>query len=151
MRLAAFALRKHGYIAVVIMASWGCGAAKPPPAPGTAISGMVKLDEKPAIGAQLQFVPEGQTQGFGASATADEQGRFVAKGGDGSTEVPFGEYRVIVRSFRLPEDPTIAARIPKPNGTPVKIPARYSDPIRTPLKVAISESGGIIDLQLKSN
>ena len=121
------------------------------------------LDGKPLANKALMFLPIDGTQGRGARGWSDAEGAYtldaVVPGAINEYQgVPPGRYRVTVSEPLLPiggshgaEDGPMGTYSRKPSAIKQKIPAVYSSAERTPLKVDVPESGGKIDLDLKSN
>ncbi len=143
---------------VVLLATVGCsGGSETVP-----VQGVVRLDGQPLPDASVQFVPDGS--GRDATATTDQQGRFVlstVQPRDGA--VP-GTYKVVVTpSSPILETPkgmsaeeamnaaaAAAAKNPANKPTGPGVPAQYSRADQTPLKQTVPGAGDV-EIDLKSN
>lgn len=129
----------------------GCGqSSAAQPLPGTAVTGVVKLNGKPAIAARLKYIPIEGTKGFGGHAFSDASGQYAIENSTGSKQLPIGKYKIIVETFRPPEDPDLAAQFPAPDGKPTTIPPIYGSELDTPLTAMVESGAGPIDIELKS-
>lgn len=143
-------------LSLLLLPGIGAGCAGkpegPPPPPLVPFSGVVQLNGKPAVLAQVRFEPQGQTRGFGATATTDGEGRFELTSQGGQKGVPEGEYKVTISSFFLGEgyEPTPEEQEKiKAMGTPTPIPQQYSDMETTPLTITVGPQGGTQSFDLK--
>jgi hypothetical protein len=68
-----------------------------------AVDGIVTLDAQPLAGAELVFIPTGDTLGQGAVGQTDAHGRFVLTGHRGQSGAPRGCYRVIITKCVMPD------------------------------------------------
>jgi len=122
---------------------------------------MVTLDGQPLANKSLMFVPE-SGKGPGASAITDAAGKYellaIVAGvrSDAKGALP-GRYRVTVLEPATPLEATEGA--PEMEGFVMPgaagpsrggIPLIYQDQAKTPLSVEVPETGGTIDLELKS-
>ena len=154
---------RRSAVAVVLLSFVGCGDNGPALVP---VSGKVTLDGKPLALKNVRFVPEPGTPGQGAGANTDAEGRYtllsVRPGATRDTPgTPPGAYKVVVAEpmfpieTKMPEQtgdapaPAIGLPDPRKRAKPV-IPAAYTSPEATPLKVTVPSNGGVIDLELKS-
>jgi hypothetical protein len=102
-----------------------------------AVSGSVTLDGKPLDNVNLGFTPA--DGGSHAIATTDEEGKFAVDRG----LLP-GEYKVAVVANPPPFDfRRKAPRAPSP------VPAKYSNPNTTPLRLTVPMQGAVV-LELSS-
>lgn len=131
------------------------------------VQGAVTLDGKPLAFKNVRFVPEPGTPGAGAGANTDANGAYtllaVQPGATRDTPgVPPGVYKVVVAEPIMPieeplpqatgNEPAPAIGVPeaRPKRKQVAIPAKYTKPETTPLRVEVPKDGGPIDLQLTS-
>lgn len=126
------------------------------------VEGTVTLDGKPLAHKSLMFTPMDKTPGHGAGGSSDAQGKYTLKAVvPGATRdyqgIPPGRYRVNVF------EPIISGDLPveKAGGEPAiavgpdisrrksEIPSVYGTE-RSPLLFEVPESGGVINVELKS-
>jgi hypothetical protein len=102
------------------------------------VTGTVKLDDKPLNDAEVTFTPTGSTKGFGAMGKTDASGKYNLKTPHGHDGVLPGEYKVSVSK--------------QTEGSPRKqlVPANFSSPGTTTLKLTVPPGGGTLDIPLKS-
>jgi len=118
----------------LVVAGNGC-AKKIPVLPVYKVSGQVLVNNEPAIGAMVILNPVAGAlpQNIVPSATTNKEGKFKINGygtGDGA---PAGEYVVTVSWFKLIDAPS--GLVPGPN----VIPAQYSNPKTSPVKVEVQK------------
>ncbi len=138
----------------------GCGESGPDVVP---VEGTVTLDGKPLANKSLMFMPIDGTAGHGAGGASDAEGKFTLKAVvPGATKeyrgaVP-GRYRVNVFEPMIAGDiseeeegdePAVAMG-PGSGSGKSEIPAIYGTD-RSPLVLEVPESGGEINVELKSN
>ncbi|MCE9561927.1 MAG: carboxypeptidase-like regulatory domain-containing protein [Planctomycetes bacterium] len=148
---------------VLAVCAAGCGDA-PSLVP---VRGTVTLDGKPLVYKNIRFLPEPGTPGIGAGANTDANGTYtllaVRPGAVQDTPgVPPGAYKVVVGDPLIPIEepvpeatgpepaPAIGLSTSRPKKKQVLIPARYTKPETTPLRVDVPSDGGPIDLALTS-
>jgi len=124
-------------------------AAGCPQAPGLVpVSGRVTLDDKPVEQMIVNLTPLGDTQGNGALACTDSEGRFTLLDSRGAAGAYVGEYKVSFypsagRSKQ--KDPAMdVVSVPDPGG----LPGIYMDPNSTPLRATVPQGGATIDFVL---
>jgi hypothetical protein len=83
----------------------GCA---PPPPQTTPVGGLVTLDGQPCAGANVSFIPVGETPGNGGLGQTDETGKFIARLHSGtSTSGPTGllpgRYKVLINKTVNPD------------------------------------------------
>ncbi|MEX1230632.1 MAG: carboxypeptidase-like regulatory domain-containing protein [Planctomycetaceae bacterium] len=131
----------------LILTNIGCGggADLPETVPTT---GTVKLDGAPLSGVTVQFIPD-DAEKRSASGTTDDSGNYslqTFRPGDGA--IP-GSYKVTV--VRPPADDAVPD---KTAAAPVEemagIPAKYTSPATTDIKVTVEAAGSTIPIELKS-
>ena len=125
----------------------GCGGAAAPSLPSTLVAGVVKLDAEPVVAARVRFIPVDATKGHGGFGVTNARGQYMIESGGG---LPEGKYKVVIESFRPPEDPNLAAKFASPEGKPTKVPAIYSKDSSTPLEAIVMPGGGAQDFDLVS-
>jgi hypothetical protein len=165
MRIAKRCVRWGSFLAAVLVTTAGCGGGSKP----VRVEGTVTLDGKPLPRATVSFMPVGE--GRAASGETDADGSFrltTFRTNDGALP---GEYKVVVtvtevdprmskpaESWSLEEKK--AARMTmtpagkqqaaeKKRKTTHAVPARYSDPKRTPLQQVVPPPGKV-ELALES-
>jgi hypothetical protein len=140
-----------GFVILSLPILSGCARSSAAQAlPGVTVAGVVKLNGQPAVAARLKFVPIESTKGFGGHAFSDASGQFLVESSVGTNQLPVGKYKVVVETFRPPEDPELAAKFPAPAGQPTVIPPVYGDEQQTPLVALIQDDGSSVDLALTS-
>ena len=133
----------------------GCGDSRPEL---TLVEGVLTLNGKPLANKSLMLTPIGNTTGHGAGGWSDAEGNYtliaVVPGGTrGYSGVPPGHYRVTVygpapsgNASGEGVETIVADFSVRKSG----IPAVYSTD-QSPLVVEVPESGGKIDIELRSN
>jgi len=113
------------------------------------VEGELRGDGKPLANVLVTFVPD---QGAGpkavpSSGLTDAQGRFRLRAEDQREGAVVGPYRVVV------EDMAVYSAPRSPDGTglrmpPARFPARYRDPLRTPLHQQVRAGPQSVELDL---
>jgi hypothetical protein len=125
------------------------------------VQGVVRLDGQPLSGASVQFVPE--STGRDATATTDEQGRFVLSTIDPRDGALPGAYKVVITpgspraeapaKAMTPDEAMAAsgaaAELPQSKPTGPTVPERYTRPDQTPLKQNVPGDGDVV-IEIKS-
>jgi hypothetical protein len=141
---------------MVLLCTVGCGGSGTVP-----VQGIVRLDGQPLRSASVQFVPE--DSGRDATATTDQDGRFVLstfEPGDGALP---GNYKVVVTPVApaqeappaMTADEAMAAAAAEAARAPSKpshpgFPEKYTRVDQTPLQHRVPAPGDIeIDLKSK--
>lgn len=138
----------------------GCGGSGPRLTP---VEGTVTLDGKPLANKSLMFTPIENTAGHGAGGSSDAEGRYTLKAVvPGATKdypgIPPGRYRVTVFESMISggasgeeegDEPAVAVG-PGMSGGRSEIPAIYGTE-QSPLVLEVPESGGTLNVELKSN
>lgn len=152
--------------ALLAVAAWGivvvagCGGSGPKLAQ---VEGTLTLDGKPLANKSLMFLPIEGTAGNGAGGSSDAHGRFTLNAMiPGATRdypgIGPGRYRVTVFEAMISDDAPgevagnepAAAIAPATNDRRSEIPAVYGTG-QSPLVLDVPESGGQINVELKSN
>ncbi len=133
----------------------GCQpTAKGPPL--VPVEGVVTLDGKPLAGANVMFVPRGETRGDKAFyGKTNASGKFVATSADGKQKgTAVGNYQVVINKLVKPDGSDF---VPDPNAGPEDtggfrelLPAAYSDAAKSNLTAEVPE-GGAKNLEFKLN
>lgn len=137
--------------AVVII---GCTGKDPNEPVMVPVSGTVSLDGKPLSGADVSFVPTGQTLGQGAVGRTDKDGSFTLHGRRGGEGAATGSYKVVISKRVMPDGSDVHADDKTP---PMESPAkekllpRYSDAERTTLSAIVSAGGTRLEFPLTSS
>lgn len=116
------------------------------------VEGIVRAGGQPLAGVLITFVPEtapGNAAPRSLSQT-DAKGRYVLRTESQREGAVVGKHRVVV------EDLAILLAPRSPDGTvvkrpPVRVSARYTDPLRTPLLVEVKPGSQAINLDLVSS
>lgn len=157
-------MRRWLGVLVILLPAAGCGDGGPVLVP---VQGRVTLDGEPLWFKSVRFIPEPGTPGVGAGANTAADGSYTLLAvRPGATRdvygVPPGKYRVVVAEPLIPIEalppespdgtpaPAVGPLDPGPRKRPV-IPARYSNPETTELRIEVPPGGGVIDLPLTSN
>ena len=141
----------------VLVCTLGCGGGA-----GTVpVQGVVRLDGQPLKRASVQFVPE--DSGRDATATTDEQGRFVLSTFNPRDGALPGKYKVVVTPSAPVQDApaaksadeAMAAAVAEAAKTGSKpgypgFPEKYTRADQTPLRQSVPPPGDV-ELDLKSN
>lgn len=111
----------------------------------SAVSGVVTLDGKPLPEVMVVFMPDPSsgTPGQRSMAYTDADGRYTVQTDRDEAGASVGTHRVSLFDPRVLDD-----KDPKPS----RIPAKYSDALRTPLQpVQVGRGSQTYDIDLKSN
>lgn len=143
--------------------STGCSPGeKPAPEGLVPVTGTVKLDDQPLVGATVMFIPAVSGPQTGevnnAGAETNDQGAYELKSGEGTAAgAKPGEYRVVITLLQNSDGSIVK---PTPDKSPMqlqldgakeKLHANYSDLAFSKLKATIPAGGGAIDFNLKSD
>lgn len=129
----------------------GCGGTGHPKL--VPVTGLVTLDGRQLAGADVTFMPIGETRGAGSHGRTGPDGRYsltAVRGGRGA--VP-GTYKVIISKRLMPDGSEVPPNDPTP---PIESPARehlprwYSDRQASELTANVPENGGSVDFPLAS-
>lgn len=148
------------YIVLGTIVLTGCGDSGPELVP---VEGTVMLDGKPLANKSLMFIPIDGTSGHGAGGSSDAEGKYTLRAVVlGATRdypgIATGRYRVnvfepfIAGDVSVEEDgdePAVAMGPGFGSGKSA-IPAVYGTE-RSPLVLEVPESGGVLNIELKSN
>jgi hypothetical protein len=142
---------------ILLLVASGC---QPPP-PGTIpVTGTVTLDAQPLAGANVSFIPQGETTGQGGMGQTDAQGRFTvhlhnnqstAKGPPGLFA---GQYKVIISKLVNPDGtPFIATEDVAPIDSNAKdlVPEAYSNFDLSQLTADVQPPDTKADFNLRSS
>jgi hypothetical protein len=139
-----------GLCALILLTATGCG---PTPAVLAEVSGVVKLDGKPAADMNVVFLPDPEkgTHGPRSTATTDSDGHFSLICDDDRSGAVVGSHRVLIDDARAAPNTAEARRTGK---TVVlqrsRIPERYSLAARTPLRQEVPAQPQTITLEVTS-
>jgi hypothetical protein len=132
-------------IAFPVLLACGCGS---PPSRGL-VTGVVQCKGQKLANVVVTFVPDpdaGQ-RGPQASGVTNAQGEYALQGEDDQEGAIVGSYRVIVDDlnvYGLPRSPD--GTLLKP--APVRFPAKFSEPLHTPLRKQVQQGSQSIDIEL---
>jgi hypothetical protein len=126
----------------VLVAGCGKGSGVVP------VSGRVTLEGEPVKNMMVNFTPAGETEGHGAIAVTDADGRFTLQGVRGESGVRVGEYKVSFYPADVPATPDDPADVVGASRRRTGLPGIYLDANQTPLRVAIPEGGGTVEVIL---
>ena len=133
--------RNIGCSAIVAMVA-GCGGSAlkdPPVLPVTPVSGTVKFGSEIPAGATVSFVPLVRTEeGISSSGVVKADGSFKVSTYGQEDGAPLGDYVVLIQWFK-----PLGGELGNAGG-PNVIPANYSDPAKSPVKVTVKEGSNEI-------
>ena len=126
---------------------FGCGGGGPLLSP---VTGTVTFKDKAQDGANVRFMPLGDTPGHGGHGVTDEAGKYEITAGQSSRKgLPAGKYKVVISRMRGPGDSK-----PNPDVPPMEssdketIPEPYSSARDTPLTATVGEEAKVVDFHL---
>jgi hypothetical protein len=153
---ASVMLMNRCFWLTVLLCTLGCGG-RPATVP---VQGVVRLDGQPLKRAAVQFVPE--DSGRDATATTDQDGRFVLSTFEPRDGAMPGNYKVVVTPVAPAQDPpkamtadeAMAAAAAEAERGPAKpahpgFPEQYTRADQTPLKQTVPATGDVV-IDLKS-
>jgi hypothetical protein len=127
----------------------GCRGNAPPPGPPLAAAHPVRgkvvfSDQTPLRGGIVYFTPmETEVDGlirYEAAGLVDASGRFKLGFNGDHSGAPAGECMVTIQ-------PRDYQELPQSNSK--RIPARYRDPSKTPLRVTVREADNVFNFEIK--
>ena len=143
-------------LGLLALALGGCGKGLKLP-PMAKVDGKVTYNGKPLTGGTISFFPLDDKSGHPAIGEIDSNGSFeltTFNTGDGAV---LGQHKAVVSvkpevSADTPPD-RIPSQLPedlkKAQGNTPPIPAKYSDPEKTPLRYTVRAEGNHFDVELK--
>ncbi|MBA4030563.1 MAG: hypothetical protein C0478_06685 [Planctomyces sp.] len=115
------------------------------------VTGTVTLNDKPAAGVLVRFIPKSGTLGDGGNGLTDQDGRFSLTYRGEKAGVPAGEYAVAFSKFAMPDGSSVSPDIqPESVGAKQVIPARYTSGERSGYLASVSKGSNNFDYSLKS-
>src|SRR5262249_14942062 len=130
--------------AACLSALAGCGRP-----PRGEVEGAVRSQGKPLVNVLVTFFPDPDQGGKGvrAAGQTDEQGRYRLRGEDQREGAAAGWYRVVLEDLAVYSAPREAdgTLMRKP---PARFPARFGDPLQTPLRKQVHEGTQTLDIDL---
>jgi hypothetical protein len=141
-------------LAVVLV---GCGGSEQKSnVPLIPVIGKVMLDGQPLDEADVNFYPEGDTQGQGGYARTGKDGTYKASTPFGEPGLAAGSYRVVIQKLVTPDGKPFTGSV-DPNVPPIEapysevLPPTYSDQTSSILTATVSpESKRPVEFALKS-
>ena len=141
-------------IACMMTLPCGCGRGGVDLAP---VRGKVTVDGQPAIGAVVVFKPI--AGGATSTATADAEGRYQLRFPGNRRGALLGEHQVTIQCYQKPDgspprldlpssDPNNYSLLLGQNQLVPVLPAKYSDPSATELRVEVARKGAAYDFEL---
>jgi hypothetical protein len=122
----------------------GCGGAPDDRPELGEVEGTIKMDEKPLVGASVEFQPE---SGRPSTATTDEEGHYELSFRPGVPGAAVGKHKVRIRTYR--EDRPDAEEESLRKGQKETVPADYN--VNTTLTAEVKAGDNDpIDFNLKS-
>lgn len=128
-----------------MVALFGCGES----VPLGQVQGTLTFDGQPVSNVVVVFLLDssGPHAGIRSAGQCDGKGRFTLRCDTGTAGGVIGDHRVIVEDLGLAEAPRA------PDGTitrfpPRRFPAKYSDPLQTPLRATIRPGDQDIELKM---
>jgi hypothetical protein len=113
------------------------------------VEGTVRHQGRPLASVLVTFLPDPEQGGKGvrASGHTDDRGRYHLRGEDQRQGAAAGWHRVVVEDLALYSAPR------ESDGTlsrkpPVRFPARFGDPLQTPLRKQVRAGTQTIDIDL---
>jgi hypothetical protein len=149
-------MMRFGFPCLCLIAlTFGCG---PKPAETIPVSGLVTLDGQPLSGANVIFVPQGETKGNGGLGTTNADGRFEARLNDnrsdkGQLGLFAGSYKVLVSKMVNPDGtPFVASEDVAPIDSNAKelLPEKFSHYEQTMLSADITPDMKPLTFDLRS-
>jgi hypothetical protein len=141
-------MRRCGFWLALILLI-GCGQGND--AGLVPVTGSVRWQAKAVAGAELNFIPIGDTLGVGGTGRTDEKGGYELKYGRGGKGVLPGTYKVVI-SYRVlpdgspvPENYQVGTHDSNARET---LPVHYSDQEQTKLQATVPAGGGPVDFNL---
>jgi hypothetical protein len=133
------------FFALPLLLGSGCSSAPP----RGQVSGVVQCKGQKLANVVVTFVPDPDAghKGPRASGVTNAQGEYALQGEDDQEGAIIGAYRVIVDDlnvYSLPRSPD--GTLLKP--APVRFPAKYSDPLQSPLRKQVQQGTQSIDIEL---
>ena len=116
------------------------------------VKGKVTINDAPAEGVSVAFLPDKSTgtPGTGAYAVTDASGSYTLKHRTGEEGVEAGNYKVIFSKYEMPDGSAIPADTnPEAAGAKESIPPQYSTVERTISIVTVKPEGSDFDFDLK--
>ena len=150
-------MRRKIIVSIGLLLVLGCGSK---PGTGGSVTGTIHYKEKPVNGVLLHFYPA-SGNGVDISVPVSQEGTFR------SSNIPLGEYKVVVEAsqgpppgagtFQLPKDPAKAAEMKEKlqqmkGQTPpptIPFPKKYQSIQSTDLKCTINQGEQKLPLELK--
>lgn len=134
-------------LACLVIVLSGCGKEREPYKKELVqVTGTVKISDKPLGDATVTFAPIGSTKGLGASGKTDANGVYTLTTPYAHPGILPGEYRVTV-SKRV--DPK-TGEVKTSGALKELVPAQYSTPGTSALKLTVPAGGGTLDIPLKN-
>lgn len=138
-------------VTCLLLSLAGCGPKYPNLPPQYPVTGTVRLDGKPLVGAGIMFLPREETRGTGALGMTDEAGKYTLKTDYGGAGAPEGVFAVTISKV-VNRDGT--PYVPNPDvaesGERESLPSYYHDSMKTILNAKVPKGGDTIDFDLKS-
>ena len=120
----------------------GCGGVSDGPEVLVPVSGSVLIENQPAPGVAVTFIPADGTGGIGAAGATDAEGKFSLLHNSGGEGIEPGTYKVIFSRWRMPNgDPVPPGQSAADVNAVDTIPALYRDPQRTIFTEVIPAEG----------
>ena len=149
------------YVSIVLCMIWtivclaGCSGGK---ITTEAVTGMITMDGKPLVGANVGFTPKTEGQGHPGYALTDENGKYVLQTllGAANAGTTSGEYHVTVSKKEIPETKVAeygsSGYQPMSGGSQPKetLPPVYTDPNTTPFSASVQKGKNTFDFNLES-
>jgi hypothetical protein len=154
--MGGFVITRIFIAVVVVLCLTGCA---PQPAATTPVSGLVTLDGQPCAGANVSFIPVGETPGNGGMGQTDETGKFVARlhsgtASAGPTGLLPGRYKVLINKTVNPDGtPFIASEDVAPIDANAKelLHLNYSSIELSKLQVEVAAASLDLKYELRSD
>ncbi|WP_417382437.1 hypothetical protein [Gimesia sp.] len=116
------------------------------------VTGNVTINDAPAEGMSIAFLPDKSTNtpGTGAYAVTDSSGKFSLMHRTGEPGVEAGNYKVVFSKYEMPDGSAIPADTnPEEAGAKESIPPKYSSADKTMSIVTVKSGGNEFTFDLK--
>lgn len=133
------------FVLVMLSVTAGCGGGAYPE-----VEGVITLNGKPLGNVQVQFLPdpEQDTRGPRSTGVSDKDGRFRLTTDDKRPGAVPGKHRVLVEDLQQWDGIRMGRADSNKPLKPSRLPGRYSDAAKTPLKVEVKSGGEPVKLEL---
>lgn len=129
----------------------GCIGEKSPSPDVYPVTGTVTLNDKPADGVLVQFIPKPGTSGNGCTSQTDQDGKFTLAYPGRKPGVEAGEYQVVFLKFAMPDGSSVPLGTqPESVGAKQVLPFRYTSAEKSGHLASVNKNPNHFDFALKS-